>query len=131
MNLDKNKNVSSNRSFGLMFFVVFLIVALWPLNSGENLRLGSLVISIVFFILGIFNSRLLSPFNKLWFKFGIFLGSIISPIVMAVIYFIVVTPTGMFMRLLGKDLLRTRETLDVSTYWIKPDKRQSTMKNQF
>ena len=114
-----------------MFFVVFLIVALWPLNSGENLRLGSLVISIVFFILGIFNSRLLSPFNKLWFKFGIFLGSIISPIVMAVIYFIVVTPTGMFMRLLGKDLLRTRETLDVSTYWIKPDKRQSTMKNQF
>ena len=131
MNLDKNKNVSSNRSFGLMFFVVFLIVALWPLNSGENLRLGSLVISIVFFILGIFNSRLLSPFNKLWFKFGIFLGSIISPIVMAVIYFIVVTPTGMFVRLLGKDLLRTRETLDVSTYWIKPDKRQSTMKNQF
>jgi len=131
MNLDKNKNVSSNRSFGLMFFVVFLIVALWPLNSGENLRLGSLVISIVFFILGIFNSRLLSPFNKLWFKFGIFLGSIISPIVMAVIYFIVVTPTGMFMRLLGKDLLRTRETLDVSTYWVKPDKRQSTMKNQF
>ena len=99
--------ISSNRSLGLVFFVVFLIVALWPLKYEEDIRLWSLVLSIIFFILGILNSQLLTPLNKLWFKFGMFLGSIVSPIVMGIVYFIVVTPTGIFMRLLGKDLLKT------------------------
>ena len=122
---------SSNRSFGLVFFVVFLIVALWPLKHEEDIRLWSLALSIIFFILGILNSKLLTPLNKLWFKFGIFLGSIVSPIIMGVVYFIVVTPTGVFMRLLGKDLLKTNKEKNASTYWMKRDKQDSTMKKQF
>ena len=101
--------ISSNRNFGLVFFVVFLIIALWPLKSGEEFRLWSLVLSIIFFILGVLNSKLLTPLNRLWIKFGFFLGSIVSPIVMGMVYFIIVTPTGVFMRLLGKDLLKTRK----------------------
>ena len=128
---DSKIKISSNRSFGLVFFVVFLIVALWPLKYEEDIRLWSLALSIIFFILGILNSKLLTPLNKLWFKFGIFLGSIVSPIVMGIVYFLVVTPTGVLMRLLGKDLLKMETTKSTSTYWIKRNKRQSTMKKQF
>ena len=124
-------NISSNRSFGLVFFVIFLIVALWPLKYEEDIRLWSLVISIIFFILGVINSKLLTPLNKLWFKFGILLGSIVSPIIMGIVYFTVVTPTGVLMRLLGKDLLRTSKIKNTSTYWIKRDKQKNTMKKQF
>ena len=124
-------NISSNRNFGLVFFVIFLIVALWPLKNEEGIRLWSLVISIIFFILGVINSKLLMPLNKLWFKFGILLGSIVSPIIMGIVYFAVVTPTGVLMRLLGKDLLRMSKVKNTSTYWIKRDKQQSTMKKQF
>ena len=123
--------ISSNRSFGLVFFVVFLIVALWPLKYEEDIRLWSLVLSIIFFILGIFNSKLLTPLNKLWFKFGILLGSIVSPLIMGIVYFSVVTPIGLFMRFLGKDLLKKDKVKNVSTYWIKRDKQKSTMKKQF
>ena len=123
--------ISSNRNFGLVFFIVFLIVALWPLKNEEDIRLWSLALSIIFFILGILNSKLLTPLNKLWFKFGIFLGSIVSPIIMGVVYFIVVTPTGVFMRLLGKDLLKTSKEKHTSTYWMKRNKQQSSMKKQF
>ena len=98
--------ISSNRSFGLVFFVVFLIIALWPLKNREDIRVWSLTLSIIFLILGILNSKLLTPLNKLWFKFGIFLGSIVSPVVMGLVYFLVVVPIGLFMRLLGKDLLK-------------------------
>ena len=123
--------ISSNRSFGLVFFVVFLIVALWPLKYEEDIRLWSLVLSIIFFILGIFNSKLLTPLNKLWFKFGILLGSIVSPFIMGIVYFLVVTPIGVLMRILGKDLLKTSNVKNTSTYWIKRDKQHSTMKKQF
>ena len=123
--------ISSNRSFGLVFFAVFLIVALWPLKNAEDIRLWSLVLSIIFFILGIFNSKLLTPLNKLWFKFGILLGSIVSPIVMGIVFFLVVTPTGVFMRLLGKDLLKTNKIKNASTYWMKRNKQHSSMKKQF
>ena len=123
--------ISSNRNFGLVFFVVFLIVALWPLKSEENIKLWSLALSIIFFILGILNSKLLTPLQRMWFKFGIFLGAIVSPIVMGMIYFLVVTPIGIFMRFLGKDLLKTSKVKNVSTYWIKRNKQHSTMKKQF
>ena len=123
--------ISSNRSFGLVFFVVFLAIALWPLKSGEEFRLWSLVLSIIFFILGVLNSKLLTPLNRLWFKLGMFLGSIVSPIVMGMVYFIVVTPTGVFMRLLGKDLLKTSKEKYTSTYWMKRNKQQSSMRKQF
>ena len=123
--------ISSNRSFGLVFFVVFLIIALWPLKYEEDIRLWSLALSIIFFILGVLNSKLLTPLNKLWLKFGIFLGSIVSPIIMGIVYFLVVTPTGIFMRLLGKDLLKTSKVKNASTYWLKRDKQHGTMKKQF
>ena len=131
MTANSKIKISSNRNFGLVFFVVFLIVALWPLQYEENIRLWSLALSIIFFILGILNSKLLAPLNKLWFKFGIFLGVIVSPIIMGVVYFLVVTPTGVLMRFLGKDLLNTRKANNTTTYWIKRDKRLSTMKKQF
>ena len=131
MKAESKIKISSNRSFGLVFFVVFLIVALWPLKSGEDIRIWSLALSIIFFSLGILNSKLLTPLNKLWFKFGIFLGTIISPIIMGIVYFLVVTPIGVFMRLLGKDLLRINKGKIVSTYWIKRDKQENTMKKQF
>ena len=118
-------NISSNRSFGLVFFVIFLIVALWPLKYEEDIRLWSLVISIIFFILGVINSKLLTPLNKQWFKFGMLLGSIVSPIIMGIVYFAVVTPTGVLMRLLGKDLLRMSKVKNTSTYWIKRDKQKN------
>ena len=131
MGLPKLEKISSNRSFGLVFFVVFLIVALWPLKNEEDIRLWSLTLSIIFLILGVLNSKLLTPLNKLWFKFGIFLGTIISPIIMGIVFFLVVTPTGVFMRLLGKDLLKKNKEKNVSTYWIKRDVQGGTMKRQF
>ena len=131
MKAESKIKISSNRSFGLVFFVVFLIVALWPLKSGEDIRIWSLALSIIFFSLGILNSKLLTPLNKLWFKFGILLGSIVSPIVMGIVFFLVVTPTSIIMRLLDKDLLKTNKIKSASTYWIKRDKQNTTMKKQF
>ena len=122
--------IGSNRSFGIVFFIVFLIIAIYPfLNQGE-LRLWSLIISITFLILGLLNSKLLSPLNKIWFKFGIFLGKIVSPLVMGLIFFFVVTPIGILMRILNKDLLNLKFNKK-STYWIEKNDPKSKMKNQF
>ena len=123
--------ISSNRSFGLVFFIVFLIVSLWPLTYGEPIRIWLVIISMVFLILGLMNSKLLTPLNKLWFKFGMILGAIIAPIIMGVIFFLVVTPIGLFMRLTGKDLLNRKYDKKNETYWIKRDKSINTMKRQF
>tara|TARA_B110000263_G_C14788951_1_gene276687 strand:- start:63 stop:458 length:396 start_codon:yes stop_codon:yes gene_type:complete len=125
------QKISSNRSFGLTFFVIFLIVSLWPLTHEETIRIWSLVISLISLILGLMNSKLLTPLNLLWFKFGLLLGSIIAPIVMGVVFFLVVTPTGFIMRIMGKDLLKKRFDKKKRTYWIKRDKSNSTMKKQF
>ena len=116
MTSDSKIKISSNKSFGLLFFVVFLIIALWPLQYENDIRWWSLVLSIIFFILGILNSKFLTPLNKLWFKLGILLGTIVAPIVMAMIYFLIVTPIGILLRLLGKDLLKTGKTKNLSTY---------------
>jgi hypothetical protein len=122
--------VGSNRSFGIVFFVVFLLISLYPLINSENVRLWSLAVSCIFLILGILNSNLLSPLNKIWFKFGILLGRIISPIVMGIIFFLVVTPIAFMMRLLGKDLLNLKYN-DNQSYWIEKSGPKSKMKNQF
>jgi len=122
---------SSNRSFGFLFFVVFIVISLWPLKTQEDLRLWALILSLIFLVLGIFNSKFLTPLNKLWHKFGIFLGSIVSPVVMGVIFFMVVTPIGLIMRFLGKDVLRVNKNKIVSTYWINREKQKTTMKKQF
>lgn len=122
--------IGSNRSFGIVFFIVFLIISIYPLSNSENIRIWSLLISIIFLILGLLNSKLLNPLNKIWFKFGLLLGKIISPIVMGIIFFFVVTPIAMFMKLLRKDLINLKFNNN-STYWIEKKGPKSKMKNQF
>ena len=123
--------ISSNRSFGLVFFIVFLIVSTWPLTNEEQVRIWSAIISAVFLILGLINSKFLSPLNRLWFKFGIILGAIVAPIVMGFIFFLVVTPIGLVMRIMGRDILNKKYDKKRETYWIKRGKSVSMMKQQF
>ena len=122
--------LGSNKSFGLVFFLVFLIISFWPLLNSNDIRIWSLVISIIFLILGLINSKILTPLNKIWFKFGIILGNIISPIVMGIIYFIVVTPIALILKVFNKDVLNLKKTKN-SSYWINKEKYNSSMKNQF
>jgi len=122
--------ISSNRSFGIVFFLVFLLITFYPLINDESIRLWSLVISFLFLILGLLNSKILSPLNKLWFKFGVLLGRIISPAVMGIIFFFVVTPIALLMKLLKKDLLNLKYNHKKS-YWIEKTGAKSKMKNQF
>ena len=124
------EKIGSNRSFGILFFIVFLLIAIWPVFKGETFRIWSLSISLIFLILGLLNSKLLSPLNKIWVKFGELLGKIIAPIVMGVVYFIVLTPIGLFMRIIGKDLLNIKFSKS-NTYWIKREKKVGSMKKQF
>ena len=122
--------IGSNRSFGIVFFIVFLLISVYPLINDENIRYWSLIISLIFLILGLLNSKILTPLNKIWFKFGILLGKIISPLVMGIIFFFVVTPTGLLMKMLKKDLLNLKFNSDQS-YWIEKTEPKSKMKNQF
>ena len=122
--------IGSNKSFGIVFFVVFLLISFYPLLNNESIRIWSLVFSFIFLVLGILNSNILTPLNKLWFKFGILLGKIISPIIMGIIFFLVVTPIGLLMRLLGKDILNLKYSNNKS-YWIEKTGPKSKMKNQF
>ena len=122
--------ISSNRSFGIVFFTVFSIIALYPLIFGGEIRIWSISISLIFLILGLLNSNVLSPLNKIWFKFGIVLGKMISPIVMGIIFFFIVTPIAITMRLLRKDLLNLKYNKEKS-YWIEKKGPKSKMKNQF
>ena len=122
--------IGSNRSFGIVFFVVFLLIGLYPLLKGSDLRVWSIIISFIFLVLSLLDSNLLTPLNKLWFKFGLFLGKIISPLIMAFIFFVVVTPIGILMRMLGKDLLNLKFNKKKS-YWIEKTGPKSKMKNQF
>ena len=126
----KDIKIGSNRSFGIVFFVLFLLIGLWPILNGNELRIWSIAISLIFFILGILNSKILTPFNKVWFRFGIFLGNFISPIIMGIVFFLVVTPTGLIMKLFRKDLINLRRNNN-STYWIEKKDIKSSMRNQF
>ena len=122
--------ISSNRSFGVVFFVVFLLIALYPVINNEEIRAWSLIVSLIFLVLGLLNSKILNPLNQIWFKFGVLLGRIISPLIMAIIFFFVVTPIGLIMRILGKDILNLRYNTK-KTYWIEKTGPKSKMKNQF
>ena len=129
MSKDKIK-IGSNRSFGVIFFIVFLLIAIYPLLSENPIRLWSLIIAVIFLILGLLNSRILTPLNILWMKFGMYLGIFISPIVMGFVFFLVVTPIGLIMKIFGKDLLNLKKN-QKTTYWLVKDKIKSSMKNQF
>ena len=124
------KKINSNRGFGIVFFVVFLLISIWPSIEGQSIRIWALTVSLIFLVLGLLNSKLLSPFNLIWVKFGEVLGRIIAPIAMGVVYFIILTPIGLFMRLIGKDLLRTKFSKN-NSYWIKREKNIGSMKRQF
>mgnify|MGYP001499325460 CR=1 FL=1 len=125
-----NQKLPSNRSFGLLFFIVFMIIGLWPFINTESIRIWSIVIALIFFIFGILNSKILTPLNKVWMRFGILLGNFISPIVMGIIFFGVVTPTGLLLKLFNKDILNLKKNKN-DTYWLKKDNLNNNMKNQF
>ena len=120
----------NNKSFGILFFIIFLLVALWPLINSQFIRLWALGIASIFLVLGITNSKILTPVKKSWIKLGEILGKIIAPIVMGFIYFIIITPIGLLMRLIGKDVLNLKLNKNDS-YWIKRAKNVNTMKRQF
>ena len=122
---------SSNKSFGILFFVVFLGLGLWPLTNDNNPNIYLIIISIIFFILGLLNSKLLSPLNSFWIKFGELLGKIIAPVVMAIIYFLILTPISLMVRLFGKDLLGLKFSKQLKTYWMKRKKDLGSMDKQF
>jgi len=126
----KKIKISSNKSFGIVFFVVFLIISFFPMLKGETFRTWSLVIALIFLILGVLKSPYLSPLNNIWNKFGLLLGKVISPIVMGIIFFAVVTPIAYLMRLIGKDVLGLKKNDDKS-YWIEKKGIKSKMKDQF
>jgi len=128
----KNKDIKigSNRSFGIVFFIVFLTIGLWPILNENEIRIWSVIISLIFLILGLVNSKILTPLNKVWFRFGILLGNFIAPIVMGAVFFLAVTPTGILMKLFGKDLINLKKN-NKKTYWIEKKEIKSSMKNQF
>ena len=122
---------SSNKSFGILFFLVFLGFGLWPLTNEMSPNIYLIIISVIFLILGLLNSKLLSPLNNLWIKFGEILGKVIAPIVMAVVYFLILTPISLLVRLFGKDLIEMKFNNNVKSYWIKRKKHLGTMDKQF
>ena len=122
---------NQNRSFGLLFFAVFLILALWPLTKKGEINLYLILIAVIFLILGLSNSKILTPLNKTWIKFGELLGRIIAPIVMALVYFLILTPISLLVRLFGKDLIGMKFRNDIKSYWIKRKKNIGTMDKQF
>jgi|TARA_B110000438_G_C15409291_1_gene476849 hypothetical protein len=128
----KNNNIkiSSNRSFGIVFFVVFLLISIYPLINDKEIRVWSLIISLFFLILGLINSNILTPLNKIWFRFGILLGSFVSPIVMGLVFFLVVTPISLLMKLFGKDVLNLKRN-NSKSYWIEKSGPKSRMEDQF
>jgi hypothetical protein len=121
----------SEKSFGVVFSVVFLIVALYPLTSSEDFRVWALAVSAIFLLLAYITPKALSLPNRLWFKFGILIGSIVAPIVMTLVYYITIFPTGLVMRLLGKDLLKQELDKNAKSYWIERSEPMGSMKNQF
>ena len=124
------EKISSNRSFGILFSIVFAAIAFWPLLNLGEIRVWSVIVSSIFLLLGLINSKLLYPLNLIWVKFGELIGKIVAPLVMALIFFLILTPIGLFLRLIGKDLLNIKLNNN-KTYWIKRDKKPGSMKRQF
>ena len=123
--------ISSNKSFGILFFIVFFLIGIWPLFNAEVLRVWPIPIALIFLVLGITNSKILTPINLIWIKFGELLGKIIAPIVMALIYFIILTPISLLLRLIKKDILKIKILKKTDSYWIKREKKIGSMKKQF
>ena len=128
--MEKKIKVSSNKSFGIVFSIFFLLISVYPLLDNDPIYYWSLFVSFIFLVLGLMNSKILSPLNLLWFKFGILLGKIVSPVVMGIIFFLVVTPISIILKIFGKDVLNLKFNNN-KTYWIVKDGPKSNMKKQF
>ena len=126
--METKKN--STKSFGILFFIVFFVIGVWPVFNSENLRLWSIILSFLFLISGLVNANFLNPLNRAWIKFGEILGKIIAPVVMFLIFFVLITPYGFVIRIFGKDLLNIKLS-NKTSYWIKREKDAGTMKRQF
>lgn len=123
-------NRSTEKSFGILFFFVFMIIAFYPILNSEKIRFLLFIPAFIFLILAYLKPNLLKPLNLAWVKLGEILGRVLAPIVMFLLFFIIVTPIGLLVRLFGKDLLKIKFTKDDS-YWIKREKNIGTMKKQF
>ncbi|CAA7622694.1 conserved membrane hypothetical protein [Magnetospirillum sp. LM-5] len=126
--------IGSERSFGLVFAVLFAIIALWPLKDGGDIRLWALGAAAAFLVAALAAPQLLKPLNFLWFKFGMLLHHIVTPLVMGLLFFLTVTPVGLLMRATGKDPMRLKRDPAAASYWIErapPGPAPETMKNQF
>ena len=121
----------SERNFGIVFSIVFLIFSFYPHFSFEKVRLWSLIVSAFFFLIAIFRPSMLKSLNFLWFRFGILLGRIISPVVMALVFVFAIIPTGIIIRLMGKDPLQRKFLKNKNSYWILRKTSRQSMKNQF
>ncbi len=124
----------SDRAFGLVFAVVFAAIALYPLLAGNPPRLWSLVIAAAFAAVALLRAGLLAPLNRLWTRFGLLLHRIVSPLVLGFMYFAVLTPTGLLLRLAGKDLLALKRDPAAASYWIPrtpPGPAPESLKQQF
>jgi len=123
----------SNRSFGIVFSIFFALLAFYFYYKNENINIPIILISVIFLILGLFKSNILTPLNILWFKFGILLSKIISPLVMYLIFFIIVTPLAIMAKIVRKDFLNLdkNKNLKKMTYWEKKEKYKNSMKDQF
>ena len=128
--MEKKIKVSSNKSFGIVFSIFFFLISIYPLLNNDPIYYWSLFVSFIFLVLGLMNSKILSPLNLLWFKFGILLGKIVSPVVMGIIFFLVVTPISIILKIFGKDVLNLKFNNN-KTYWIVKDGPKSNMKKQF
>jgi hypothetical protein len=122
-------NKKNNITFGIFFFIFFIIIGFYPLISVGVIRIWSVVLSLVFLIITIIRPNLFSFLNRLWIQFGIFLGKIISPIVMGLVFFFVVTPTGVLVRILKKDVMGLKR--GATSYWINREDKLQSMKKQF
>ena len=127
----QNSKSGSIKSFGIVFFFVFIIIGLYPLLNDHGIRVWSIIVSFIFLFLGIVNSPILKPLNLIWFKFGLFLGKFIAPIVMGTVYFIVVFPTYLLLKLIKKNYLNIRYEKNKTSYWIKIRDKNTTMREQF
>ena len=122
----KRKN---NITFGILFFILFLIIALYPLISNGPIRIWSITVSLTLLIMTIIKPNLFTFLNKLWIKFGILLGKIISPIIMGLVFFFVVTPVGILVKIFKKDVMGLKR--GKSSYWINRKDKLQSMKRQF
>ena len=125
------KKQSSIKSFGILFFFVFLIIGFWPLLYDNEVRIWSVIISLIFLLLGLIKSKILIPLNNYWIKLGEILGKIVAPIVMLIVFLLVVTPMAFLVKLFGKDLLNLKFNKKINSYWLSREKKLGPMKNQF